>query len=103
MQISAVTGLDDPPHVTIHGSEGTLRFTQNKLLGGKRGEKELKEIPIPDHEVGKWRVEEEFVNAIRGREPITMNTFETGVRYMEWTEAVHRSAATGAAVDLPLA
>jgi hypothetical protein len=32
-----------------------------------------------------------------------MNTFETGVRYMEWTEAVHRSAASGSAVSLPLA
>ncbi len=32
-----------------------------------------------------------------------MTTFETGVRYMEWTEAVHRSAASGTAVSLPLA
>jgi hypothetical protein len=24
-----------------------------------------------------------------------MNTFEIGVRYMEWTEAVHRSAEQG--------
>ena len=32
-----------------------------------------------------------------------MNTFEIGVRYMEWTEAVHRSAESGTAVSLPLA
>ena len=31
-----------------------------------------------------------------------MNTFEIGVRYMEWTEAIHRSAQQGAAVDLPV-
>jgi hypothetical protein len=31
-----------------------------------------------------------------------MNTFEIGVHYMEWTEAVHRSAMTGQAVHLPL-
>jgi hypothetical protein len=47
-------------------------------------------------------VEAEFVRAIRGLEPVTMNTFEIGVHYMEWTEAVHRSAMTGQAVHLPL-
>ena len=31
-----------------------------------------------------------------------MNTFEIGVHYMEWTEAVYRSAMTGQAVHLPL-
>ena len=31
-----------------------------------------------------------------------MAAFETGVHYMEWTEAVYRSAATGQAVYLPL-
>jgi hypothetical protein len=32
-----------------------------------------------------------------------MNTFEIGVRYMEWTEAIYRSAESGAVVSLPLA
>jgi hypothetical protein len=31
-----------------------------------------------------------------------MVPFETGVHYMEWTEAVSRSAQTGQAVHLPL-
>ena len=31
-----------------------------------------------------------------------MVAFETGVHYMEWTEAVARSAQTGQAVYLPL-
>ena len=48
-------------------------------------------------------MEEEFINAIRGIEPVAMNTFEIGVRYMEWTEAIYRSADSGAAVTLPLA
>ena len=30
-------------------------------------------------------MEEEFTNAIRGKEEITMVPFETGVHYMEWT------------------
>ena len=48
-----------------------------------------------------WRVEEEFVNAIRGREKIARTGFEDGVRYMEFTDAVTRSAATGQTVDVP--
>ena len=53
----------------------------------------LREIPIPAERRIGWRVEEEFVNAIRGREKVTRTTFEDGVRYMEFTEAVWKSAA----------
>ena len=47
-------------------------------------------------------MEEEFVNAIRGLEPVTHTSFEDGVRYMEFTEAVTRSAQSGKKVHLPL-
>ena len=45
-------------------------------------------------------MEEEFVNAIRGREKIARTNFEDGVRYMEFTDAVTRSAATGQTVEV---
>ena len=51
---------------------------------------------------GKWRVEEEFCNAIRGTEPVTHTPFDIGVQYMEFTEAVTRSAQSGQVVSLPL-
>ncbi|MGH8057329.1 MAG: Gfo/Idh/MocA family protein, partial [Candidatus Entotheonellia bacterium] len=70
---------------------------------GQRGDKELREIPIPSEKAGKWRVEEEFVGAIRGQEPLRLTTFADGVKYMEFTEAVHRSATSGQVVSLPLA
>ena len=57
---------------------------------------------FPAHEAGGWRVEEEFISAIRGQEEITHTDFRMGVKYMEFTEAVHRSRRSGAAVDLPL-
>ena len=47
-------------------------------------------------------MEEEFVNAIRGKEKVTLTTFEDGAKYMEFTEALARSAQTGKAVHLPL-
>ena len=102
MQISAVTGLAGAPEIYLFGSEGTLRYSQNKLYGGRRGDDALSEIAIPAEEQGGWRVEEEFVNAIRGLEPITHTAFEDGVKYMEFTEAALRSVAEGRIIPLPL-
>jgi predicted dehydrogenase len=101
---SSVCGLGPGPGAWLFGSKGTLHFDQgsNKLFGGNPGDKELREIPIPPEKAGKWRVEEEFVNAIRGLEKITHTNFEDGVKYMEFTEAVSRSAESGRAVSLPL-
>jgi len=39
---------------------------------------------------------------VRGEQPVRLTSFEDGVRYMEFTEAVARSAATGEGVVLPL-
>ena len=102
MQVSGVTGLSGAPEAYIFGTQGTLRYSQNRLYGGKRDDPSLREIEIPEEEQGGWRVEEEFVNAIRGRESITHTTFETGVCYMEFTEAVTRSMAQRNTVAIPL-
>ena len=102
IQVSTVAGLAGAPEVYIFGSNGTLRFSGNKLYGGQKDDAELTEIDIPDSEAGGWRVEEEFVNAIRGNEVITHTDFDTGVKYMEFTEAVTRSMQSGTAITLPL-
>ncbi len=102
MQISAVTGLAGVPEVFIFGSLGTLRFSENKLYGGQKGDEALNEIDIPADEEGAWRVEQEFINAIRGEETITHTDFDTGVKYMEFTEAVTKSMSSGNTISLPL-
>ena len=43
----------------------------------------------------------EFLQS-RGEEPVTRTPFDVGVQYMEFTEAVTRSAQTGQAISLPL-
>jgi predicted dehydrogenase len=102
LRFSSVTALAPPNEVWIFGSDGTLRLEADakRLSGGRRGDRALTEIPIPIERRVGWRVEEEFVNAIRGREKVSRTTFEDGVRYMEFTEAVARSAALGQAVDV---
>jgi hypothetical protein len=75
----------------------------NKLFGGHKGDKDLQEIAIAPEKAGHWRVEEEFAGAIRGQEKIQLTTFAIGVQYMNFTEAVQRSAASGQMVDVPTA
>ena len=103
MRFSETTGLSNGNQTWIHGTEGTIHIDERQTVhGGKRGEKQLSEIPNPPEGQAVARVEAEFIRAIRGLEPVTTNTFEIGVHYMEWTEAIHRSAMTGQAVHLPL-
>lgn len=103
MRLTSVTGLEAPGDVlSIFGTDGTLQIRNSTLYGGQRGDGELLPIDIPDHEKQGWRVEEEFVSAIRGLESITHTTFDDGLAYMEFTEAVHRSMASQQAVTLPL-
>jgi len=104
-QFSGVTHFGPGSQIHLYGSEGTLKYElspEDHLLGARRGEESLREIPIPPEQQMQWRVEEEFIDAIRGKGRVEMTNFETGVRYMEFTEAVARSIASGSAVSLPL-
>jgi len=103
MKFSETTGLSRGNEIWIYGSEGTIRVdNEQNIFVGHRGDQSLAAYPNPPESQARHRVEEEFVNAIRELESIKMNTFEIGVRYMEWTEAIYRSAESGAAVSLPL-
>ena len=79
-----------------------LLAPEDKLMFSRTGEDDFTEVEVPADKVKKWRVEEEFVNAIRGQETVQFNDFRTGVRYMEFTEAVAISARERRSVDLPL-
>ncbi|HSH76162.1 MAG TPA: Gfo/Idh/MocA family oxidoreductase [Longimicrobiales bacterium] len=103
MRMSETTGLSAGNATWIHGTEGTAHVdARMNVFAGRRGDASLSQVPNPPEGQAFYRVEEEFVNAIRGIEEVTQLTFEAGAHYMEWTEAVHRSAQTGQAVHLPL-
>ncbi len=98
------------PTMAIHlyGTEGVLRYDlladqihgAGKRLGASR--ESMQEISIPPARARSWRVEADFVDSIRSGQPVTLTDFATGVAYMDFTEAVARSAAEETAVELPL-
>ena len=46
---------------------------------GPDGDGLMKEVHVAEERKGRWRVEEEFVNAIRGEETVTRTDFTSGV------------------------
>jgi predicted dehydrogenase len=103
LDFSNVAAHGPASQVELYGSEGTLVYDldEDTLYGGDPEDDDLSEIPIPEEEAYEWTVEADFVDAIRnGGEPRT--TFREGVKYMEFSEAVARSAETGGTVELPL-
>jgi len=89
--------------LTLYGRDGTLEynFTTDQVRGARRGEDGLQTIELPAELETTWTIEQDFITAVRtGGHPEP--SFETGVAYMEFTEAVHLSALTGREVQFPL-
>ncbi len=96
LEFSGVNALAASDHVEVYGSGGTMvyDFRAESLRAGKTGEKELRVIePGPELE-GAWRVEEDFLAAVRSKGRIKPHpSFEEGVNYMRVVQAVADSRA----------
>jgi predicted dehydrogenase len=103
-RLSGVVWHDAALGVALYGSEGTLIYDllRDEIRGARRQEAGLHPIPIADALRGGWQVEADFIAAIRGERPVTRTDFATGVRYMQFTEAVARSSRHQVPVSLPL-
>ncbi|MEM7250354.1 MAG: Gfo/Idh/MocA family oxidoreductase [Pseudomonadota bacterium] len=100
LSVSTVVGHPPPTTVWVFGHEGTLRVSPGAdgelaLWAGRATDSDLVEVVIPESKRGGWRVEEEFIRAIRAEETITHTDFVTGCHYMAWTDAVAESWRTG--------
>ena len=90
--------------IALYGSEGTLHYdlTRDQIRGAQRTEPDAATDAHPADEARGLAVEADFVAAIRDERPVTHTDFATGVRYMEFTEAVARSSRHQSPVTLPL-
>ncbi|MGL4551482.1 MAG: Gfo/Idh/MocA family protein [Gemmataceae bacterium] len=95
-QLSGVCPHGQEMTARLYGTAGVLSY--DFLSDTVRGDGEL---AIPEGMRGGWNVEADFVASIREGRPVTRTSFEAGVAYMEFTEAVAASAAAGRAVTLP--
>ena len=109
-QMSGVCPAGGCMVIRLFGSEGALAYDleNDKLLGlratdVKAGAKDWQPIPLPADPARGWRVEADWIESIRCGAPVRFTDWATGVAYMEFTEAVARSAESGVAVELPLA
>jgi predicted dehydrogenase len=109
---SGVTPYGQGAGIHLYGTAGVLCYDlgSDRIRGASRTKgaspgpaESLPEVPIPPDQARDWQVESDFVASIRQRAPVRYTSFETGVSYMEFTEAVARSARAGVAVALPLA
>jgi predicted dehydrogenase len=103
-RLTSVVWHDRSMAIALYGSDGTLTYDllTDEIRGARRRDAGLASMPIPDSLRGGWQVEADFIAAIRGERAVTHTDFLTGVRYMQFTEAVARSSRHQVPVTLPL-
>jgi predicted dehydrogenase len=88
----------------IWGMNGTLRYRFGDVIEFAKAGEALAEVNVPEELKRGWRVEEDFVEAVRaaksGKPWKVSPDFEEGLAYMRKVEAVHASARGGAGVKL---
>ncbi len=97
--LSGVVGAPSGNVIEGYGLRGSLRYLvdDDRLLQAAAPGWAEDEVQIPAGDEGGWRVEEEFIEAIgdgRSGNP----SWEEGLRYMQFVEAVEESARTGRSV-----
>ena len=109
---SAVIAMGDAPlrfECEAHGTEGTLVLNGNTLLGGRKGQKRLEELPVSTYDslmvppessipaMSLWF--QRIVEALREGRQISPN-FEDGWRCQQIMDAAQQSAAEGTRVPI---
>jgi predicted dehydrogenase len=82
--------------IRLNGSAGGIHLDLNKgeLWYTKLGQA-AQLVPIAAEKRGGWRVEADFIDSIRDGKPVRLTDFETGVKYMQFTDAVWESWTNG--------
>lgn len=103
LDVSGSTRFSGSPRIELFGTDGTIVYDirGDHIRLGRAGQEDLEPVAIAPEEQRRWTAEADFISAIRDGTPVTPD-FEEGLRYMEVTEAIYRSARSGQTVQLPL-
>src|SRR5262245_16622764 len=83
--------------VDLRGTGGILRvgFSPRRMELATDAAEGYRPVEIPPADRREWRVEQEFVDAIRGEGQVELTDFATAAAYMAFTDAVGRSVLEG--------
>jgi len=96
LEFSGINACAPSDRVEIYGDHGTLTydFATDVVRAGKHDEEELHIVDLPPDLESEWRVEEDFLAAVKSKGRIRPHPdFEDGVRYMRVVQAVADSRA----------
>ncbi|MDR0902105.1 MAG: Gfo/Idh/MocA family oxidoreductase [Opitutaceae bacterium] len=89
IHLSGVETTRPRNEIRLNGSAGGLRLDlDGGTLHHERAGGGSQPVAIPAADRGEWRVERDFINSIREGAPARLTDFETGLRYMRFTDAV---------------
>ena len=75
-------------------------FASGQIYYGERESDQVHPVARDRVNESGWRVEQEFVNSIRGTEEVKLTSFEKGVAYMLFTDAVWESMDTNQVAEV---
>lgn len=99
--LSSVAHLGPGAHFEFYGTRGCFKLEDGGAWVASRDDREFRPLEIPGERRGGWRVEADFVAAIREGRPVTRTSFRDGVRYMAFSDAVQTSLREGRRVAVP--
>lgn len=100
--VSTVAHLGTNGALEFYGTRGSFKLENNEAYVADLKDRSWQPLTVAPEKEGGWRVEQDFIDAIRDGAPVTHTSFSDGVRYMEFTEAVTLSLREGRRIDLPL-
>ncbi len=103
LEFSGINVSEETDRLEFYGDKGTMiyDFGNDNIRAGKYGGKELHDVDLAPELEGEWRVEEDFLAAVKSKGRMRPHPdFEDGVSYMRVVQAVADSRARNEWVEI---
>jgi predicted dehydrogenase len=103
LEFSGIVPLPAPDHLELYGNRGRLAydFSKDVISGAQLGDAAPAPIPIPPELEQTWRVEADFIAAVRSPGGILPQPgFSEGLQYMKVVQAVADSIEQGREIEI---